>query len=123
MIMVCALDGRTWFKLPGFPSPVLNSQSRPLKNLTLSAHFLFQQLPRVVVKHMISQLHLPCPLFYETKKKILTSNSCLLEKKKAFLKEGSKASKQEMDFQDDAWKRFHFWKKKKNPKKNISTTY
>jgi len=28
-----------------------------------------------------------------------------------------------MDFQDDAWKRFHFWKKKKNPKKNISTTY
>ncbi len=31
MIMVCALDGRTWFKLPSLPSPVLNSQSGPLK--------------------------------------------------------------------------------------------
>jgi hypothetical protein len=47
----------------------------------------------------------------------------LLEKKKAFLKEGrkegSKANKQGMDFQDDAWKGFLSFleKKKKNPKK------
>ncbi len=42
---------------------------------------------------MISQLHLPCPLFTKPKK-ILTSNPCFLEKK-AFLKKGRKEGRQQ----------------------------
>ncbi len=68
---------------------------------------------------MISQLHLPCPLFYET-----TYIKFLLAREKKGIsegrKEGSKANKQGMDFQDDAWKGFLSFlgkKKKKTLKK------
>jgi hypothetical protein len=71
---------------------------------------------------MISQLHLPCPLFYET-----TYIKFLLAREKKGIsegrKEGSKANKQGMDFQDDAWKGFHFWKKKKKKKNPKKKTY
>jgi hypothetical protein len=77
------------------PIPHFSTPAHFKINLTLSAHFLFQQqLPRVVLGHIISQLHFPCPLYLQkpkTKTKKITYIKFLLsrgEKKKAFPKEG-----------------------------------